>query len=46
MQAENFAQILQNTPHCSQFMSLPAFEPNKNFKNVLFWVITQWVVVG
>jgi hypothetical protein len=38
-QAENFAQILQNTPHCLRFMSLPLFEPNMNFRTVLFWVI-------
>ena len=25
MQAENFAQILKNTPQCLQFMSLPLF---------------------
>jgi len=46
MEAENFAQILQNTPHCLQFMSLHLFEPNMNLRTALFWVIMQWVVAG
>jgi hypothetical protein len=36
MQADNFAQILQNTQHCLQFMSLPLFEPNINLRMALF----------
>ena len=35
MEAENFAQILQNIPHCSQFMSLCLFEPNMNFRTAV-----------